>query len=107
MIVDEDGQLVWFRPAPGEERDIMDFKVQRYKGEPVLTWWEGLHTSYGQGEYVIADRSYRELTRVRAMAIEEITTSSSSAIRIPRCSTSMAWHSWTCRRLGDQGTPRC
>jgi Arylsulfotransferase (ASST) len=66
MIVDEDGQLVWFRPARGEERDIMDFKVQRYKGETVLTWWEGLHTSYGQGEYVIADRSYRELTRVRA-----------------------------------------
>jgi outer membrane protein assembly factor BamB len=66
MILDEDGQVVWFRPLHREERDVMDFKVQRYKGEPVLTWWEGRHTGYGQGEYVIADPSYRELTRVRA-----------------------------------------
>jgi hypothetical protein len=66
MIVDEDGQVVWFRPLQREERDVMDFKVQRYKGEPVLTWWEGVHIGYGQGEYVIADGSYREVTRVRA-----------------------------------------
>ncbi len=66
MILDEDGQLVWFRPLQREERDVMNFKVQRYKGEPVLTWWEGVHTGYGQGEYVIADGSYREVTRVRA-----------------------------------------
>jgi hypothetical protein len=32
----------------------------------VLTWWEGHHTGFGQGEYVIMDHSYRELTRVRA-----------------------------------------
>jgi Arylsulfotransferase (ASST) len=66
MIVDEDGQVVWFRPVQREERDVMNFKVQRYKGEPVLTWWEGVHTGYGQGEYVIADSSYQEITRVRA-----------------------------------------
>ena len=66
MILDEDGQLVWFRPSQRERRDVMNFEVQRYKGEPVLTWWEGVHTGYGQGEYVIADGSYREVTRVRA-----------------------------------------
>jgi arylsulfotransferase ASST len=66
MILDEDGQPVWFRPLQREEWDVMDFKVQTYRGEPVLTWWEGFHTGYGQGEYVIADGSYREIRRVRA-----------------------------------------
>jgi hypothetical protein len=46
--------------------DVMDFKLQRYGGEPVLTWWEGEHTGYGQGEYVLMDASYREVARVRA-----------------------------------------
>jgi hypothetical protein len=45
---------------------VMDFKVQRYRGEPVLTFWEGVHASYGQGEYVILDSSYQEIGRVRA-----------------------------------------
>ena len=40
MILDEDGQVVWFHPARSEEKDVMNFKVQRYRGEPVLTWWE-------------------------------------------------------------------
>jgi len=31
----------------------------------VLTWWVGHHGGYGQGEYVIADRAYNEITRVR------------------------------------------
>jgi hypothetical protein len=66
MILDEDGQPVWFRPLQREEWDVMDLKVQTYRGEPVLTWWEGFHTGYGQGEYVIADASYREIRRVRA-----------------------------------------
>ncbi len=35
--------------------DAQDFKVQRYRGQPVLTWWQGAHTEYGQGEYVMLD----------------------------------------------------
>ena len=31
----------------------------------MLTWWVGHHGGYGQGEYVIADRAYNEITRVR------------------------------------------
>jgi hypothetical protein len=39
--------------------------VQTYRGEPVLTWWEGkLITGYGSGEYVVMDRSYHEVTRI-------------------------------------------
>jgi hypothetical protein len=66
MIVDNDGQPVWFRPTRSREVRAMDFKVQRYGGEPVLTWYEGVGTTYGRGEYVILDSSYREVTRVRA-----------------------------------------
>jgi len=66
MIVDNDGQPIWFRPAPPGEPDTMDFKAQSYRGRPVLTWWEGVHDGYGDGEYVIFDQSYREVGRVRA-----------------------------------------
>jgi hypothetical protein len=67
LIVDRRGEPVWFRPlAPG--LTVSNFAPSTYRGEPVLAWWEGkLYTSgYGQGEVVIVDRSYRELTRVRA-----------------------------------------
>jgi Arylsulfotransferase (ASST) len=66
MILDNAGQPVWLRLLENEEMDVMNFRAQRYKGETVLTWWEGYHTGYGQGEYVILDSSYRELARLRA-----------------------------------------
>ena len=66
LILDNTGQPVWFRPVATEAMDVMDFKLQRYKGEPVLTWWEGEHTGYGQGVYVLMDGSYREVAKVRA-----------------------------------------
>jgi hypothetical protein len=67
LIVDNGGEPVWFHPLQGdEEKDAFNFEVQTYKGEKVLTWWEGHHTGFGQGEYVICDHSYREIKRVRA-----------------------------------------
>jgi arylsulfotransferase ASST len=64
MIVDDSGQVVWFRPLPGTYGRAMDFKVQTYQSSPVLTWMEtpGEYVS----EYVISDDSYREIARVRA-----------------------------------------
>jgi hypothetical protein len=66
MILGNDGQPVWLRLLQNEDMDVMNFKAQTYKGETVLTWWEGYHTGYGQGEYVILDSSYRELARFGA-----------------------------------------
>jgi Arylsulfotransferase (ASST) len=66
LIVDGAGEPVWFHPLQDTEADVFNFAVQTYKGETVLTWWEGHHTGYGQGEYVICDHSYREIKRVRA-----------------------------------------
>jgi hypothetical protein len=66
MILDNDGQPVWLRLLQNEAMDVMNFKAQPYKGETVLTWWEGHHTGYGQGEYMICDHSYREIARFNA-----------------------------------------
>jgi hypothetical protein len=63
MIIDDQGQLVWF----GRYRSARDFKMQYYQGKPVLTWWEGrVVAGHGAGEHVIFDDSYREIARVRA-----------------------------------------
>jgi hypothetical protein len=64
LIADNDGQVVWFHPVrPG----AADFRVQRYRGEPVLTWWQGVSTKgVGRGRYEIYDSSYRRVAEVHA-----------------------------------------
>ena len=64
MILDRRGRVVWFKHLP-KGIQAFDFKPQRYRGKPVLTWWEG-HSAKGNGagEDVIADSSYREIARV-------------------------------------------
>jgi len=63
MILDGRGRLVWF----GKYISARDFRAQRYRGRPVLTWWEGsVVFGHGEGEYVVFDDSYREIARVRA-----------------------------------------
>jgi hypothetical protein len=66
QIVDDAGHVVWFRPAPPHSA-VTGFRVQRYRGQPVLTWWQGrTRYGHGMGEYAILDRHYREIARVRA-----------------------------------------
>jgi hypothetical protein len=65
VILDGEGRPVWFLPVREEGYDAMDFRVQTYKGEPVLTWWQGPHEGWGDGEYLIFDLSYREVARFR------------------------------------------
>lgn len=65
LIVRADGEPIWVHPVPGKQ--ATNLRVATYRGEPVLTWWEGVITSgYGSGEHVILDASYREVTRIRA-----------------------------------------
>ena len=66
MILNDAGDVVWAHEAP-EGEEIFDFRVQSYKGEPVLTWWEGTSTvGVGFGEGVMLDSSYREVMRIKA-----------------------------------------
>jgi hypothetical protein len=62
MIFDDTGALVWFHPVA--DKAVTDFKVQQYRGKPVLTWWEGkVVDGLGDGEWVVLDASYGELAR--------------------------------------------
>jgi len=67
MITDGSGALVWFKPLPAGE-GAFDFRVQRYRSQPVLTWWQGsvFLPGEGAGEDVIYDNAYRLVARVRA-----------------------------------------
>jgi hypothetical protein len=67
LIVDRNGELVFFRPMTGADW-ATNVRVQQYRGNPVLTWWEGkvVNPGFGQGEGVILDESYHEVARVRA-----------------------------------------
>jgi hypothetical protein len=67
MIVDSRGRVVWYHQiAPPQQ--ATDFRVQRYHGKPVLTWWQGTESvaGTGEGEYEIYDPSYRHIATVRA-----------------------------------------
>jgi hypothetical protein len=67
-IVDDQGRPVWFHALPPGDQ-AADFRVQHYRGEPVLTWTQG----QGLGgvpitptvDYIV-DRSYRVIATVRA-----------------------------------------
>ena len=65
VIVANTGEPIWERPVPGKV--TTNFRVQSYRGSPVLVWWEGvIELGHGVGEYVIADTGYRTLRRIRA-----------------------------------------
>jgi hypothetical protein len=65
VIADHRGQAIWENPLA--RKVTTNFRVQSYRGSPVLTWWEGsIELGHGVGEYVIADASYRTIRRVQA-----------------------------------------
>jgi hypothetical protein len=63
-MVGEHGRLTWFSPVPTNWY-AMNFRVQTYRGKPVLTWWQGPLIG-GLSEGVIVDSAYREVARIRA-----------------------------------------
>ncbi|MGH2868858.1 MAG: arylsulfotransferase family protein [Solirubrobacteraceae bacterium] len=67
MILGPYGGLVWFQPVP-KGQSATDFRVQSYRGQPVLTWWQGVvsHAGTGAGEDQIYDHAYRPVATVRA-----------------------------------------
>ena len=64
MIVDDRGEPFFFTPVRGF--GAADVRIQEYRGQPVLTWWQGRAIAgQGEGEAVVLDASYREVARVR------------------------------------------
>lgn len=71
LMIDEKGSPVWFKKVPDPATVAIDFKVQQYQDKPVLVWWEGTiggtgGQGVGQGEFVLSDTAYHEITRIRA-----------------------------------------
>jgi hypothetical protein len=66
MILDPYGNLLWFKPLPGDD-SASDVRVQTYHGAPVLTWWQGyVSAGVGVGEAVINNSAYQQIQLVRA-----------------------------------------
>ncbi len=66
LIVGPAGRLVWFHPLRSKEK-AADLRVQRYHGQPVLTWWQGYENAgVGKGEDIIVDDHYRLVETVKA-----------------------------------------
>src|SRR5579875_4141386 len=65
IIADRDGGIVWFQPnASGQ---VANFNVQTYRGQQVLTWWEGKWVNgVPYGNAYIADSSYHVIATVKA-----------------------------------------
>lgn len=65
LIMDDRGEPIWIGPGGAPSR--INLHATEYGGKPVLAWWEGTIThGHGEGEYVMADTSYRELLRFGA-----------------------------------------
>jgi Arylsulfotransferase (ASST) len=63
-ILDPSGRLIWFDPVPSGQT-AANLQVQPYRGQPVLTWWQGYTVAgVGIGEDVIYDSSYRPMATV-------------------------------------------
>jgi hypothetical protein len=65
-ILDAKGRVRYFKP--NSDGDVAnDFRVQEYRGKPVLTYWYGRQIKgSGEGYGAIYDRSYRRIAIVRA-----------------------------------------
>ncbi|MEN5074572.1 arylsulfotransferase family protein [Isoptericola cucumis] len=63
LIVDATGEPVWIDPA---ERPTYDFRVQEYRGEPVLTYYAGDSdfVGHGTGDIHVLDTAYDEIATV-------------------------------------------
>ena len=58
---------MWFQRTGANA--VTNLRVAAYRGKPVLTWWEGAtKQGLGEGAFVVADQTYREIARFAAAA---------------------------------------
>ena len=65
-ILSPSGKVLWFQAVPAGQ-EAADFRVQRYDGQPVLTWWQG--TGLGglsEGTDYIYNDHYQQIATVNA-----------------------------------------
>jgi Arylsulfotransferase (ASST) len=65
-LIGPNGGLIWFNPLP-ESDAATDFREQSYRGQPVLTWWQGNEAAgVGSGQDIIVNSSYQVVKVVSA-----------------------------------------
>jgi hypothetical protein len=65
-ILDSGGGLVWFERLHGDD-SAADFRVQSYRGKPVLTWWQGVVTAgVGVGVDMVYNNAYQPIAAIHA-----------------------------------------
>jgi hypothetical protein len=65
-IINAQGKVVWFHAIP-QGLTASDFRVQRYEGQPVLTWWQGTGLgSQSSGTDYIYNDHYQQIGTVSA-----------------------------------------
>ncbi len=65
-IIDSQGRVIWFHAVPAG-LTAADFRTQTYRGQPVLTWWQG--TGLGglsSGTDYIYNSRYQQIAAVNA-----------------------------------------
>jgi hypothetical protein len=70
MILDADGELVWWQELPADQPDPFNFRVQQYQGQAVITWFQGeVNSAFfpTDGVDVIADDTYTPIRTVNAV----------------------------------------
>ncbi|HYH13320.1 MAG TPA: arylsulfotransferase family protein, partial [Thermomicrobiales bacterium] len=66
MILDDEGELIWFSLPVETTSQINDLRVQEYRGDPVLTWMEyATPIGFGLGHFVMCDSSYRHVAELQ------------------------------------------
>lgn len=64
IVLDNDGNLIWLESKYGQ---VMDLKVQTYKGNQYITFWHGADAGwFGTGYYLMLDSSYNVFKNVTA-----------------------------------------
>ncbi len=70
MIIDGQGDLVWFLPlSSGNDTAVRAFNLRAwsYGGKDVLSWFQGaVISAHGQGHYELFDASYNKIAEVHA-----------------------------------------
>ncbi len=67
LVLNNDLQPVWFRPIP-KTVVASNLTSQTYKGQPVLTWWQGVVSDTGateSGEDVIVNQHYQTVATIK------------------------------------------
>src|SRR3954464_14041285 len=66
MILDNRGRYVWLKPASKTAPDTLNLQVHRYKGKPVLSYWDGTVQNTGEmvGTWHVLNDRYRQIAKV-------------------------------------------